>query len=232
MKASFLILFFLIACAHNPPKRIKPNSALIETPAVGETVEIEIGETVVRKGILHQYDGIRIEEPIIVGDGVIMIKYRIPPQVLVNTREDKVYKYFVAQEAIADSWSQKPYRTLAGIRSDKKNNEVSVFVEDYSRTRNLNKELANTLKLKIQESIVPFKAMDLPSEIRELSYTGKSGKIVNFLYRETDRSGESKEQALKYDLSESSTIGVRGLRIKILSASNTLLKYKVLSHFD
>lgn len=67
---------------------------------------------------------------------------------------------------------------------------------------------------------------------QELIYLGRSGDELSFKYREY--SGSLARPAfsadLKYDLSESQTIGYRGARIKIIEAGNQLLKYRVESH--
>jgi len=40
------------------------------------------------------------------------------------------------------------------------------------------------------------------------------------------------QQDLQYDLAESSVIGFKGIRMEVLQASNTNIKYKLLSNFN
>jgi len=67
---------------------------------------------------------------------------------------------------------------------------------------------------------------------QELIYLGRSGDELSFKYREY--SGSLARPAfsadLKYDLSESQTIGYRGARLKIIEAGNQQIKYRVESH--
>lgn len=67
---------------------------------------------------------------------------------------------------------------------------------------------------------------------QELIYLGRSGDELSFKYREF--SGSLARPAfsadLKYDLSESQTIGYRGARIEVIEAGNQLIRYRVQSH--
>lgn len=77
---------------------------------------------------------------------------------------------------------------------------------------------------------------DVPSEknfIQEFIYNGRSGNTLKFYYREfnNDLIRPAFTQEAQYDISESDTIGFRKLRIQVLEATNTSIKYKVLSGF-
>lgn len=67
---------------------------------------------------------------------------------------------------------------------------------------------------------------------QELIYLGRSGDELSFKYREYSRTlaRPAFSADLKYDLSESQTIGYRGARIQIIEAGNQILKYQVESH--
>lgn len=69
---------------------------------------------------------------------------------------------------------------------------------------------------------------------QEFIYNGRVGNALKFIYREyiNDYARPAFKQDLQYDLSESEVIGFRGLRIQIISASNTKIEYKVLNYFD
>ncbi len=74
---------------------------------------------------------------------------------------------------------------------------------------------------------------DSQSFSQQLIYNGKVGSNIRIIYREFSGSmiRSSFDQELQYDLSESKTIGFRKLRIEVLSATNTEIKYKVIKHF-
>lgn len=69
---------------------------------------------------------------------------------------------------------------------------------------------------------------------QEFIFNGKVGNNLKFIYREfiSDFARPAFTQELQYDLNESNVIGFKGLRIEIIKASNTNIKYKVLSTFQ
>ena len=68
---------------------------------------------------------------------------------------------------------------------------------------------------------------------RELIYNGKSGNTLRFLYREL--SGSTLRypfsQEVQYDLADGSVIGFKGARVQVESATNTKIKYKLITNF-
>lgn len=69
---------------------------------------------------------------------------------------------------------------------------------------------------------------------QEFIYNGRIGNALKFIYREyvNDYARPAFTQDLQYDLSESKTIGFRGLRIQIINATNSKIEYKVLNYFE
>ena len=65
---------------------------------------------------------------------------------------------------------------------------------------------------------------------RELLYNGKTKDNIRILYREFsgDLARPAFSQELMYDLSESRVIGFKDIRIKIIEATNTNIKYEVI----
>jgi hypothetical protein len=73
-----------------------------------------------------------------------------------------------------------------------------------------------------EETITKFK--------KELIYGGKSGDTVNVSYREygDDYARPAFAQELKYDLKSSKEIRFQNFRLLVLSADNSVIKFKVL----
>lgn len=74
-----------------------------------------------------------------------------------------------------------------------------------------------------------------PYFYQEFIYIGKIGNNLKFTYREFSDYNMARPaftQDLDYDLSESKTIGCKGLRLEILHASNTEIEYKLIKYFD
>jgi len=70
---------------------------------------------------------------------------------------------------------------------------------------------------------------------QELIYLGKAGNVVNIAYKEYNIKGNDKyirnefSQNLQYDLSESKIISFRSLKIEIIEANSSRIKYKVIA---
>ena len=78
------------------------------------------------------------------------------------------------------------------------------------------------------------KVLETPSFfLQELLYNGRVNNQLKFTYREfaQDKIRPAFTQEVQYDLSESNTIGFRSLRIEVLDATNTKIRYKILSNF-
>ena len=69
---------------------------------------------------------------------------------------------------------------------------------------------------------------------QEFIYNGISNNSTKFIYREyiNNLARPAFNQEIQYDLNESKTIGFKGLRIEILNATNSNIKYKILSDFN
>lgn len=69
---------------------------------------------------------------------------------------------------------------------------------------------------------------------RELIYNGMSRDAIKVIYREFDHNmiRPAYTQELNYDLLESKVIGFKGMRLKILEANNSFIKFIVLSPMD
>ena len=69
--------------------------------------------------------------------------------------------------------------------------------------------------------------------VQELIYNGRSGDTLKFIYRELADNllRAAFSQDIQYDLSQSSEIGFKDVRIKVIEASNTSITYKMLSNF-
>jgi len=68
---------------------------------------------------------------------------------------------------------------------------------------------------------------------QEFLYSGKEDNTILFSYREfkNDLARPAFTQNVRYDLSESKTIAFKGLRLRIIEATNSSLTYKILQPF-
>ena len=72
-----------------------------------------------------------------------------------------------------------------------------------------------------------------PSFVQELIYNGRAGNVVKFIYREFSDNmiRPAFTQEAQYDLASSSIVGFKDLRLEILDASNTEIRYRLLNNF-
>lgn len=70
---------------------------------------------------------------------------------------------------------------------------------------------------------------------KELIYNGRSGDTIKVIYREYtsgDLARPAFTQELQYDLSQQTEIGFREARLQVESATNTVIRYRVLQPFN
>lgn len=66
-------------------------------------------------------------------------------------------------------------------------------------------------------------------------YNGRVGSFIKFTYREFTGTGYSRDaftQDVQYDLEQGRVIGFKGARLEVIEASNRSITYKLLNHFD
>ena len=86
-----------------------------------------------------------------------------------------------------------------------------------------------------QPSLLSTRQVDLrvPGFKQDLIYNGRVGDSAGFIYREfvRDMARPAFTQDAVYDLSESRIFGFKSLRIEVLSASNTKIRYRMIEPF-
>lgn len=203
-----------------------PSLQVVTTPNVDEEAEVEIGQPMLRAEPLELRPAIRLKNKvsgkstfrIVVNPGVLPLQgrsaegdfYQQVPKV-------ELYTFGIAQPA-ADGgvfiprdggkpqlyWNSDPGKALlAGTQG-----------VDYELT------------IHRQTSYRPLR--------RELVYSGLSRGVVKILYREFlgDLARPAFSQDLNYDLADGDELGYRGARIKVLKATNTSIRFRVMRPLD
>jgi len=72
-----------------------------------------------------------------------------------------------------------------------------------------------------------------PSYVQQIIYNGRVGNSLKFIYREFagDYIRPAFTQEIQYDLSLSNTIGFKSLKLEVLEATNTEIRYRLLENF-
>jgi hypothetical protein len=195
---------------------VTPESMLLNVPELNTTNNTEIGITLVSKEVGFKFKAIRITKgrkpksgyivkEIKEGDVFILNSYT-KKEILYNHSDDNSFGIAIPK----DGGKPVVFKNQGGLISFININEVIEYTE-FS---------------------VPVPKKEYNKQ--EFIYNGRVGSALKFIYREyiDDYARPAFSQDLQYDLAESKIIGFRGLRIEVISATNTNIEYKVLSYFN
>ena len=197
-------------------KFVIPESLTTNIPELNTTNDSEIGITLVSKETGYKYKAIKITTGRRAKPGYIVKEIK-QGDIFIN---DSYTSKFDLYSSLTD--------TSFGIAIPKSEGEATVYTNNGT---GINFNHINE-KLEYTETYAPVPKKDYFKQ--EFIYNGRVGNALKFIYREyvDDVARPAFTQDLQYDLAESKIIGFRGLRIEVVSATNTNIEYKVLSHFN
>lgn len=216
-----ILLLILAGCSnitHTPPTYQK-----IDQPKIGVVSVSELGESMISKIDSYTYSGINLKNKIHTKTWAGM-EVSLFPQQLVCSLQDNKYSFC---EGIVNFDSQTGIHQLRGGLKFPLSNEGEIFI--YAPEANFEKSVAQEIN---------YERIAIPVENntkfkQEFIFNGRSGDELKFIYREI--SGNIMRapfrQDVSYNLKDGKVIGFKGSRIEIIEASNTEIKYKVLSGF-
>ncbi len=221
-------LMFLIGCAPN----VKPThyeSVVLNIPEVAAVNNKELGDTLVSKTNKTEVDSIDVYES--VSPSLTTSTLTTLPGTYTAMWEGDEGVYYGGRNAIENSIGARflsgGFVIPFGNRNSQK--DVIVWVGD-SGIRPIMNVYTNE-DIKFTRGKVIFK--DRPFFKQELIYNGRSGNNIKFLYREfrDDYMRAVFTQDIQYDLSESRTVGFKGVRLDIIKATNSQIEYIVRKPF-
>lgn len=220
--------FVLLGCVSAPPAA-PPQLEFKDHPAIGEVAEAEIGETLVYKSKLYKYEGLDLQERIT--DNGIAREYIIEPHTM--RLESKLYD---------GSLRYKPDYNLYYV-NDKMFGRRAFPQGSYLIKRvNGTLEMTGSYDLTGAGKVYPAQPRHTAGLVvdrtqqnfrQELIYAGRVGDQIKVTYREfnNDLVRPGFAQEAQYELGADRIIGFKGVRIEVISADNTKIKYKVLRSF-
>lgn len=230
----FMVSVVISVTGCSTPLTLKPSLRTLDVPPIGEERSVEIGDTLMEKAKIYEYDGIFLKDKVSRGDGFLTVKIVIPPGELAGKKQDKKYRYYYSDESVIDQTLGMVSYGNGGlcIPHDKTKN-IYCFYDfgsgDGSSVRRLWAFKPGQLEIE------PTTVTDVKSPYykQELIYNGRSEDNLRFLYREYtgDHLRAPFSQEIQYDLSQTDIIGFKGARVQIIEATNFNLKYKVLKSF-
>ena len=247
-RATVLVTFFLVlagcSATYVLPLVAVDHSrvVLLDEPALGEIGERSLGDTLVVSGVRTGTPGVAIlrngcmgdcltsrscEHRIILGDQTVKqgfdlleadrknksrgkaacyeVKAEFPPSCSVLNKKMGPHEWFVCEDS--SGWFGP------------------VFDRD---------KLVEELPVVLEISRVEVASRSEPSFKQEFIYNGRVGDYLKFIYREfsEDLARPAFTQEAQYDLTVSREIGFKGLLIEVQNATNTTIKYRLVSSFD
>ena len=222
----FIILIMLTSCGVKKSS-VRPEVSTTFEPALNEISNVEIGITLVLKEKGLKIDALEITK-----------EFKIKLDNIFETIE--VGKIFIIDYNTKnyDLYSNSSDSTF-GIAISRRGENPMIYTSndiDGIYTTGFSESGINFIKPKEKIEYIQKKTPIKEKEYfkQEFIYNGRVGNALKFIYREyvNDYVRPAFTQDLQYDLSDSKIIGFRGLRIEIINATNTKIKYKVLNKFE
>jgi hypothetical protein len=235
LASSVLVIMSIQGCAttsENLKRTYTPtyySPSISDYPAIGEIKTVEVGESLVSKDKQTTIPAIDIEQVIEHQAENIGTEFKLTalPGRYVEKGKDGFGKYYQAIEGKM-------------LENGRPLSSCGIYVTDSDLQKTEFYCLTSTnAPLSYPKDGIPFtkslhQTRDELSFKKELVYTGISKNVISILYKEfkDDMARPAFSQDLKYDLSESKTVGYRGARFEIIKATNQGLTYKTLKQLD
>jgi len=216
---SSLAISFLFGCvAPVKSERYQSRQSIKTYPVTGEVVYGNLGETLVSKTILNMDKGVEILNEIVWE--VQRVKFTVPPQKVARTHKYNDITFFKNLEFKVEGTNIGPFVALRKFPD-----KGYVLWE-------------GVWGKKLQLAQNDIQEVELASEIpvsfeQQLIYNGRVDNNLRFVYREfsNDMARSAFTQEVQYDLEESNIIGFKSVRIEVIEATNSKIKYRVLEPF-
>jgi len=205
----------------------KTESVDIATPEIGVIAEAPLGELISERKkyttTTSSAKGIRVLEG--VSKTNIAARWSIEAGTYYEAKRDGNFAYYTADTGKMTSQSF----SMDNMRRNLKTNEFCI-------ADGVGQYYAGCFsQVNFQEEDVQKSASSTIGSKVSLMYLGKSGNVLKFSYREFTADNLAKPAfttEVTYDLDESNIIGYKSFKAEIIEATNSYLKYKVISHFD
>lgn len=222
---SFLSLS-LIGCSSLPDVSYVPQTTDISYPPLNNITTAYVGDDLVMQGTVLIYDAITVDNDIIIPHGTNITL--ISKGVYLKLGEDsKEIVYSAIPLGGTEKQTTATYNPPFAISIKKGSNKV--FCAKY-----INGIFVG--EICIDKFMVTKKTQEIGksnSFQRTLIYNGRIGNKLNIGYRESlnGSARTSFSNNVEYDLNESNVIGYKGAKVKVIDASNSYIKYKLLRNF-
>lgn len=220
-------LALLAGCVSAPV--VPPEIRYVDRPSLNAEATAELGDTLLLKEKAFVYEGLDLRERIT--DNGVAREYIVEPNRMPLVRRDpdgsSVYEPQGASYYILDKTFGRKALPKNGYLVRKP--DGSLELRGYYDLSGAGRISPANPQYTVGKIVDPAR----PNFRQELIYGGRVGDQIKVTYREY--SGEflraAFAQEVQYDLTLEKTIGFKGVRIEVISASNTRITYKVLKSF-
>ena len=225
---SALSCIFLGACTTTASLNlIAPQFERFDSPQLNQMAKVNIGDTVLRKGELYNFDAITVASPLSLDGPALMPDFKIPAQTMTAKYDFEEFVFYQGENIIIRDLGIPRAEPRAGICLHKTNSELAkAWIGIGAACVGPSIPRHQIQKTKVE-------AITAPSFVQEIIYNGRVENSVKFLYREFSGNiaRPAFSQQVQYDLDEGEVIGFKQARIRIIEASNTELTFEVLETF-
>jgi hypothetical protein len=224
-----VLLLSITGCATVTPPPA-PQVEYVDLPPLNSEASAEIGETLVAKGKIYVFEGLELLDRIT--DNGIAREYILEAGSMRLERTDSDGSKFFAPPGdsyyVNDKAFGRRVKPLGGYLILRPNGELELT--GYYDLTNAGKVFPTAPRFRAGKVLDRAQ----PNFRQELIYGGRVGSQLRLTYREYagDLIRPGFAQEAQYDISAESVIGFKGVRIEIIEATNTKLRYRVLKSFQ
>ncbi|WP_115720177.1 hypothetical protein [Gallaecimonas mangrovi] len=207
----------LLAGCAAAPHNYQPVKQPFSFPAVGSVETVQVGQAMLKQGVAAKSEAIHLDSEQVAG------RYTLLAGSYPKIGEDDQNDYYSAMTVDGRYITFGMFdlaAPTASFRIDKQTGKVCIYrPEDTVPCGKVNytKEVVN--------------APNSGGVEQSLIYEGKANNHLKMTYREIGKSGRSLVSNAIYDLSDSKVIGYKGAEIEVIEATNTSIKYRLISQF-
>lgn len=209
------------------PTYITPENYVKKTPVDGQVRSAGVGDTIIEEGHFLIYDGLDLKEDVEAGGGW-QVKYFMPSQLLVAESEDEKFTYYFGNDITTHDSLVGTRYVVGGIKILKEPKDGVDTVQIFGVS-------PQTTFLKKKEPIIERTSVTKRSDegySKELLFGGMRNGLIVIKYIENSNDQRRRDVVFDMEFDPSDIVfTLKGVKIKVVDASSTSLKYQILSGF-
>ena len=226
-----LLLVFLLTCGCATPLPLLPaKQSFVDIPPADEQGSVSVarvGDSVVKKAKIYERPA-KFLSGEIVDKELFLLTYVLGPGKYQALYKSKDVTYYGPTPGVFTKPEISVLGEIGLVVYEDGRHYVGHFLGSIERN--------NTKFTQDQVALISdatYVDLELPSFKQEFIYNGIAGSVIRFMYREykDDMARPAFTQNLVYDMSQSDRIVFRSLELEVVEATNSELRYLVISGF-